>query len=429
MMINKKTFPVRAFLVVLLLLDLHCLYLFKYSGIIEKYLGGNNKYWVLGAVSILLLIFYRGLSYTKNPMHKSTFLNAFMPVIIACALIMLINASISYPLQSINDTLRICGHLFWYAQAFLYYYLFTKDGSENKVIKIFNIICTVWYIILILQYISGNSTGRFLFDFASIYPHKVLYRNGSIRANMFSLPNLMIIYNFYQLYSEKKLLNKRAVTAAVRFLLGIFCLLFVQQTRGYTLAVFAALAVITLFLNENSNKKLRSAIIIALVVVYAASTGVVTDFFSTFNESSDMGGSTTYRLLAIEYYWHKFLDNPIFGGVGFAAEEFYYGLVHSASGRCYIDDVGIFGSLAMYGLLIIVLYFIPLVRIIIITFHLRTTNHNQFVLLLSIVAFMLLTTGSLIMINKERMFTLPLIMALAEYFETQRVQKLKSIII
>lgn len=416
--IDKKTFPLRLYLAVVILLDFHLFYIVKFPSFIERYFGSSNRLWLLGFVGFAFYIIYKGSKFLSTYLENAFYAN-YIPLAGMIVVVLIIYTQIVYSAQSLNDTLRLCGQYLWYSQVFVYLYLFRSDGGPRRVLGMINKITIVWYLILIAQYFVFQSSGSLIFDLKSSFTSEILVRDQGIRLSLKSIGNFMIVNNYYYWYTSYGNNIKQKVWSLLSFLLGVFCLVFVQQTRGYMLVIAISLIIITLFANDTTTKKMRAGIILIVVAVYIGTSGVLNDFFGSFDLGAQYGGSTLARVNATEYYWKAFLANPVFGGVGLAAEQYYFSLVHGPTALCYVDDVGFLGSLATTGMFSMFFFLVPAFRIFNVARKVMRYDRKLGIYIYTIFAYLMFSCGSLIIINQQRFVLFPLLISIVEFLNVE----------
>ena len=146
---------------------------------------------------------------------------------------------------------------------------------------------------------------------------------------------------------------------------------------------------------------------------------MLNDFFGSFDLGAQYGGSTLARVNATEYYWKAFLANPVFGGVGLAAEQYYFSLVHGPTALCYVDDVGFLGSLATTGMFSMFFFLVPAFRIFNVARKVMRYDRKLGIYIYTIFAYLMFSCGSLIIINQQRFVLFPLLISIVEFLNVE----------
>ena len=332
-------------------------------------------------------------------------------VIIVCFLIIFIYTLIAFPAQSIKNTLTvsysILGILLIYP---LGCYLMIKE-DEEVIFKFMNAMACIWYIMVLMQKILYEISGTIILS--GLYSDEdVLIRSSGIRIGLLIYGNIMLVYNFYKLYTGTA---KSKIFTAFMVILGCYEVVAIQQTRMYTIILAVCLLLIVIFDRNTKAKFIRKILIFVLVIIAISQTDVVYNFFASFSESGSLGVSTTNRLYAFNYYWNYWLEHPLFG-MGFASEGAYYSTVHGSLGTAYQSDTGFIGQLSRLGLFIIPMYVVPVVRMCQITLKLKRKQATDWVLYFCILAFILGTSITLIIFSTHKTNMLyPVAIVLFEY--------------
>jgi hypothetical protein len=238
-------------------------------------------------------------------------------------------------------------------------YFSTKLNRFSSMLAGMNIIACL---IVTAQAFIYNKTGRL---FLSIYEfersEKIAVRDGEIRITYIStIVSIAMVFAICNLV----ILKRKIILNGISLLLGYIYFYYVAQTRMYVFLF--ALLLLFAFYFENDNKKKARALIVLLVTLV-----IVAGFFA-FNVpeaiaslirplqdgSYQTNGSYYARLDAYVYYWDSILAHPLFGlGVMNADKTSpnYY-VIHGTRGVAYYSDIGLFGSVAEFGIPILILF-------------------------------------------------------------------------
>lgn len=130
-------------------------------------------------------------------------------------------------------------------------YIMKKDDGTEKFWNFINIIMFAWYSWLLLEFVAYQFGGIVLSQAILNSESGIRIRNDTIRLEMKALAHVAIIYNFDKFYNQKER-KHRAVHLAMA-LYGISTMLIVEQTRGYYIAVFGALAILIMCYNKKQS--------------------------------------------------------------------------------------------------------------------------------------------------------------------------------
>jgi len=241
-----------------------------------------------------------------------------------------------------------------------------KNNQDHILLKIMNIGVFIWYVVLVLEAFSFAQSGVLLFDFESYYYDQVATRNDSLRASLFLIGDVMILYNFIILYYKISVRRSEKVFAAIQFFLGMYCLLIVQQTRAATLYVVLCLFTLCLEKNRNRKRAIFNIILVLGVFLFVLFNPTVNKFLESFSMNGNYANSSKNRIYAIGYYIECFLESPLVGN-GLASgnlDQVYAYVEHGSMGLAYYSDVGVFGLLGNIGAMAFIVFIIPLARML-----------------------------------------------------------------
>lgn len=300
-------------------------------------------------------------------------------------------------------------------------FLYSSKGYKG-LFETINVIVFIWYILLVIQYFYWLKTGNLIFN--NILFSNVRTRTYGIRIGLGSLGNIMILYNFNKLVNmSRDLLIK--IWYFIQFALGLFCLIFIQQTRAFSAIVFLSMAIIVFSGAKKISKKIILYSFLFIVIAYIIYTGILYDFFVSFkiDESNREFLGTSLRIDAIQYYLECFRKSIIFGN-GFTSDKYYPLVQYKFSGSfnlLFYSDVGIFGLLGETGIGVVFFYIIPLLTMIKILIKNKLMK-NSFIL--SLVAYVLLTSFTLIITDVYRAIAFPLIFAIFLYESDKKINNM-----
>lgn len=194
----------------------------------------------------------------------------------------------------------------------------------------------------------------------------------------------------------------------------IYDLIFVQQTRMYSLC-FIGSALILYIVEGKKNNRLAKILLVLFAGIYVLfGAGIVDAFISSFSVFGEYGAGTRVRIEAIGYYMQYLRKNPLLG-MGYVHEASYKNILMGNDGRYYLSDLGIIGLMAQGGILTLCIYLLFIIRMAYIYMKLKTKSVEHLSLLAAILVFVLLTTPTLIVWSRLSMIYIGLIMAVFEY--------------
>ena len=133
---------------------------------------------------------------------------------------------------------------------------------------------------------------------------------------MKAIAHIAILYNFDQFYNHGKEAGKKRKYNLLMFLYGLFVMVVIEQTRGYFIAIFGAIAVLILCYNRNSKKFCITFCLVIIGIIILLKTNVIGGFLSSVldsSESYEKGATGLIRLRGMAVFWEAFKRNPLFG--------------------------------------------------------------------------------------------------------------------
>jgi hypothetical protein len=219
----------------------------------------------------------------------------------------------------------------------------------------------------------------------------------------------MMIYNAYRAIVKK---SKKAIPLMI---LGLVCLVFIEETRVAEAIVLSIIVLCWLLSNDSDLKRIIAVMVLAVAVVLAFSLGLDEMILSSFSIEGDNAGSTIARLYAIGYFWDCFMQNPLFG----------FSLINDSTiangplGIAWISDVGIIGQLARLGLFIIPIFMPIIIHIFRMSFNKEIGKETRILIIITFL-YLLFTTGTLMILDAERAIFAPVLLASLDSLYNQK---------
>lgn len=414
MKVSKNNFALGIIIVSYILLFMN------FFDLIEGIKGPDDLYWPFLVILVVLISANVDSNTYALLKNEVPFLQKYSIAVIFSLIIIGIGTEFTYQ-QEITRTLReMAPYVMFFMAIPMLMYIIRKD-SINALINITNAIAIIWLVLIILQKYIYQITG--VIFFASTFEYGI--RDG-IRIGISCIGNLSIIINFHQLLFVNK--NNRCKFSKIVCVLGFYALIVLQQTRALTFAICASCLLMILSDTRHAvQHKIKKWLILILIVGIVFSTGIVSSFLESFAEKSEYGYSTMVRADAIIYYWNIFKENPLFG-FGFASVADHEGLIRGPYGAYFLNDVGLIGQLVRLGIFIVPIYFWPVLRFIKITFRTkRSGNQAEYSLLIGLTAYVLITSASVIMIDRARSIGMPICLAIFEYQQYKNKFSIKTV--
>lgn len=294
--------------------------------------------------------------------------------------------------------------------AFPLVYMFDNGDGTDKFWKTLNIVTFLWEIVLIFQSVLYNASGRIVLPF--LMDRNIALRNGMMRLEMRSMAHVMIIYNFDKFYNQG---DKGRLKYLLLTLVGLFTMVYVEQTRGYYIAVVLSLAALLLCYNRESKKFLITSVLVILAVFVLWKTNAIAALYnSLFSTGED--ATAIVRLRGIEII-NEQLKNNLLWGFGFqkTGDWFNYGGVVT-----YFNDNGFIGLMGQIGIWAVLIFGYMVVRFGYIIIDLfRKKSYSTVTLLLGLYVYLIGTAPSLICYWNTTCMLCPVLWAVFEYEHTK----------
>lgn len=413
MKIRKKNLWLKIILFFVIIFWMHWLYILKYPGFLSIISGQEAYRYFLGWFSLLMFLSMNILHHKKLNRYDNLML--LLWVYLFLYFIQVLLTSISYPNQDLVSTLHV-GTPFLITLLVPMILITTEEDSDYKYLVLFlDVLSFLWSVVLIVQTLYFNAGGHsFLFDFKNYFTTGVTFRDDSLRLSLGSIGNMIIVYRIYDILFKKR----KGFFNIYRYIaLGtsLYALIFIQQTRMYTLIIGIVFVVLMLCSGKSPKVKLITSLLTIIGAYILISQNVISEFITSFAVNSEKGVSTLARIYAIQYYLKCFINNIFFGN-GFVSDAIYPQVEHGSLGILYYVDVGIIGLLAQVGLCALVFYIIPFCRMIKTT-YLSIKYTNSWQIDIALLTYMFLTSWTLLQIHPVQVMSFVLVFS---YFERKK---------
>ena len=327
--------------------------------------------------------------------------------------LLLIHGTINYPSQGMLSLLRGCDYLFLVFLVIPIMYILRDEVCFKRFMKAINYIVITWYVVLILQSIVYSLNGNVFLSYNNNLDN-LWVRNNRIRYSLLGLGNLMIFYNFYVLLSGENN-RKSKPLSLISVAMGIYCNLFVQQTRALEFTMIFVLAIMYLLQSKNKIKVVRNYSVIFLGVIVLYVSGILPSFLNSFT-AVETAKNTLVRQEAISYYIEYWIQHPLLG-MGLSNSE---ALTRGPYGTYYMSDVGLVGIIAKCGIFAIALNGALLVRWIKIIIKIQRTEYRKInILLIGLLLYFFVPIYSVSFFSPAFSITVPVMMSIFEFCNNQ----------
>lgn len=409
-MFKKKGF--RSCAIAFLLLNYYFYFLFSVPYVVNQLNSYNMKYG-LAAVSMILFLWLIAKILLKLRVTTPLFL------IVGLYFVVFYNVFYSFCKYGIHSAAMIGRAAYPFLICVLFFpmhELLRKEAYGKLAVRyltVFNIIADILLLIQSVLYYRY----QLVFMHIPAYEMKgeIGIRDGNIRITFL---DTMILFS---LFVSMDRIGNRTETRLHRWnvLLSLGAIYFVSQTRSEILICFVCLVICYMKRNHKINLKNILMMICVCLILFLCISYIGKYVIEKFASVSEI--SITTRFDELEYYLKLFARNPL-GGYGMIDPqrndpETYKTLVHGASMRFSITDIGIVGQTARSGVLILIWYLCYIKYI----FH-----RKYFQIHTCMSVFILLSSVNLVILDTSRIIMIPLIFSLYEIDHTKNTRKIRG---
>nr|WP_300652114.1 hypothetical protein [uncultured Anaerobutyricum sp.] len=261
--------------------------------------------------------------------------------------------------------------------------------------------------VLWLLYTQTNKT-----PFVEVF-YYYRYYQGIYRLDGSALCMPVLIYEWYGLLSEKSLSNK-----IKKFILSVFCISYVfvvNQSRALEICVILILLSMWLTVQSNIRWKLISILLGCVAIVLILNSGYMANLIESLSpENVTYGGSTLTRTNALEYYFNV-KGISLFGYGFLPATGLFMTILRGADQSFYFEDLGLLGIIFSNGILGLILYLIPLCRMLKIYRIMKRRKAKSSMFVLGILVYNISCVISLSQFDMQRIVGYIFMICLTEY--------------
>lgn len=301
-------------------------------------------------------------------------------------------------------------YMYFFLAIPIYSLLRNNQSYFDTFLKVISVLCAGSYIIRAIISLTFMYTGKNILPAIALEGASVGWiRNGVLRINP---PCIGIIYLpiVFYLYSESES-KKHKLFYGAMIILGIWYMTFITQARSMMIYQLCVLILLLMLKNKtNSKKGIFVTIALICLSVILINSPVVGRLLESFSQKNvELGGSTTARLNAINYFGKQFMNNP-FMGTGFQM-----GTDTRVPIGGDISDIGMLRSIYMLGFGMAVLYIFLFVRGFYVSYKIRKYNKNLSILVLGMTILIMLTDINIDCFWDIFAFAMPFYVAIVEY--------------
>lgn len=370
--------------------------------------------------SIVLSAFVIAINLPKR--KSGVYLNATKWVRIYCimvALMLLVHYLHDSRMNGVSNVMFLRNSYYYLICifAFALIYVIDRNGGTDKLWRNLLFISIVWALVLLLQAFIFNKSGRLLMPYLQqrgLYSNNM--RNGMFRIEMRSVAHIIIIYCFDQLYNRRP---KKKMALIIGLLLGMFTMFYVEQTRGYYIAIFLSIFSVMLCNSKNRKQFIRTSILVIIGFAVLWRTEAIGKLLQSIFNGSDSMATGLVRIEGMQMFWQTFLSRPLWG-YGFQETGDF---VNSGLMAYYFNDSGFVGLIGQIGIWAFIIVGIMVFRLgFIVVRMLRKSREGS--LLLGLYVFFISSSTSLICYWNSTCLLCPILWAVFEY--TYAVSRLEN---
>lgn len=404
---------------------------FDFINIRDSFLNGFASYSQKKLLLLIIIIYCaikwtyidkKNINYQRNKSYFSIFI---FFLLVSWGIVFL--GTVSIYGQSIMSTFFNSYYFLILILYFVYSRLMNSWPKWFDFIKIFVGFSTILSVTKILQSLFLSKFNFLLFFLNTNNDYNTAIQLKYMTLGFTRIPSASdfiffgILLTVISLLSGQLIFSKYKLT--IIFFTHIFYLFAVGQTRSYiliTILLCIGYFLARIFKKFGNGGGTSIGIIFGIPIIFAFMS-----FLQSLLGNSSRSVALTIRQDALQYYLQN-LDYSKLFAFGFLRDDIYGGLIHGIAingmllGFNY-DDVGIFGFLAIFGRLgifVIVIYCICLLRGYL-------YSKDKFLTLLLYI-YLFGSWMSLSLFDPQRIFYLPILLALADFFTNQKVNNLKK---
>ena len=392
-------------IVLILLLENKFLYLISFPSSIEQLNNAHQKIIIISIVIFTILLFGYRLFSQKHLI--------FGVIVLVFGGIYIIELLVSYTIhdQGIVNAFVSSNYYLMPLGYFIYSYYFRKSNELESFKEIVINFTIILCILFTLQYILINFNIKFLnIDFEQMrFGRLRIYEAG----NYFI--NLGILFSFSYILENKGSI-KKVWKYILAVLLGLYSIVFISKGRiGLIIIIISMIGMVTYKYRKKIKKLIIATIAISIIILGFLRTDIAQTYIQ---QSKTIDASVTNRTNAINMYINQIKSNPIFG-MGFirdmdGSESTF--LLRGPRGTYTRTDVGLIGFTNCFGIVGLVWYITFIYIILLYMYRIRNVfKLDGYLDLIGIFIMIILSSGSLIIMDASRIFLVPIFTAMIDY--------------
>lgn len=295
----------------------------------------------------------------------------------------------------------------------LFYILVIGDNFEN----LLNSVMLLATIALSLMLLHALFYQWYQIEFLniSVYAKKMM-RNDRFRMwDLFSLEGLAIIYGTYRIL----FVNRKKMRYIIQTVICVVALVYVEQTRMMLIALAGSILVMIIMKPCKSAKGILSKGVFIVTVGIVSATTVIPKLVASLSRGDSV--SISNRLIELRFVYNVLHNHGVLG-LGLISHNLQSNLYyHGVYSHVFLDDIGLIGYMAQVGIWSVLLFVVPMVRML---WILLNAYKNKFTIFLwSLYVYLAITSSTLFVLNSQRILAWPFCLALFEFCNKKNIKK------
>lgn len=315
----------------------------------------------------------------------------------------------------LGSLVKFMTHYLYVFMAIPIIYIFHYDRGCKKFLRLLTGIVMLMLLLRFASWYLYNYRGITVFG-RLLFQYKEWTRDGVQRIEAGMLYGVALVYcSIYAWKGNRRLLYKCFLLFMIAFLV------LATKVRFQTAVSLLTILVVYCFREPKLGDyaALRRAALLIAVVILVFATGIVGRVVSLVSVSGQYGAQTLVRIQGIAHYFSLMADQHAFLGLGFLDND--YPEVKEMMARTirspyYLDDIGVFGGIAQFGLLALFLFGVLYFQAIRVCYKCyRNKSNRYFALMMGITTYMIVSSLLLNPFDVQRSFDVPLYIAIISY--------------
>lgn len=367
---------------------------------------------LLIAVICASVLFVVAATALKQMKVDTNFILLYLACITLFVLAQFCYSMLKYREQTVVSYFQMSQSYLWIFVMVPILYLFTKKTGMIRLLEIIKWIVACALLLHLLHAVIYNVSGQELLQID--FYKELLSRNGRLRVwDLCSMEALAIIWCFYQILTNNSTRTKNIVLLVI--MMG--ALYYLEQSRMMQICLIASMAIMYVLKRDNRmSSKIVKVIVVVAVAIFILISGIIEQLYASFSVTGEFGSSTYIRLDEMKYAMQLIIRNPINGAGLVSTEAIERYIRYYGRGSYGYTDIGILGVFGQIGLLWTTLIYIwPMCRAWNVARKAYKRKNEMYPFLTALFMFLLLSSGTLFVLNLPRIFMWPWCIAIFEY--------------